>query len=313
MLLLGEVGGAPSGSAAFLHASLPAPTTQCCRPVPGLRLEPPVGVCCTPRASGCWWMRSCRAQRVPGLAPASRGQSAVGTGAVLAPAPSTAQSGRGQQAGAGKSLRFIKRHFESYKRGLPTQPSAGAGPGRTSRGRGQGEPATPKASLRTNQPPPQEKTAPGTTERSCQRANCSGEGLRRPPRAPVLLGALSRWGRPGVTQQELATLRQQEQSGEQGGPSLVTKCLTPAWLRGSSTGGTPSGVQGSVGIVPARGVAPEQPELHDAGEDARHVGDLWSTRGRAALPSSWCCCCPPPRHQPRVAGGDLLALSHLIN
>lgn len=196
MLLLGEVRGAPSGSAAFLHASLPAPTTQCCRPLPGLRLEPPVGVCCTPWASGCWWMRSCRAQRVPGLAPASRGQSAVGTGAVLAPAPSTAQSGRGRQAGAGKSLRFIKRHFESYKRGLPTQPSAGAGPGRTSRGQGQGEPATPKASLRTNQPPPQGKTAPGTTERSCQRANCSGDGLRRPPRAPVLLGALSRWCHP---------------------------------------------------------------------------------------------------------------------
>lgn len=193
-----------------------------------------MGVCCTPWASGYWWMRSCRAQRVPGLAPASRGQSAVGTGAVLAPAPSTAQSGRGQQAGAGKSLRFIKRHFESYKRGLPTQPGAGAGPGRTSRGQGQGEPATPKASLRTNQPPPQGKTAPGTTERSCQRANCGGKGLRRPPRAPVLLGALSRWGRPGVTQQELATLRQQEQSGEQGGAFLghqVSDTGLAPWLR----------------------------------------------------------------------------------
>lgn len=272
-----------------------------------------MGVCCTPWASGCWWMRSCRAQRVPGLAPASLGQSAAGTGAVLALAPSTAQSGRGRQAGAGKSLRFIKRHFELYKRGLPTQPGAGAGPGRTSQGQGQGEPATLKASLQTNQPSPQEKMAPGTTERSYQRANCGGEGLRRPPRAPVLLGALSRWGRPGVTQLELATLRQLEQSGEQGGPSLVTKCLTPAWLRGSSTGRTPSGMQRSVGIVPAWGVAPEQPEPHDAGDDARHVGDLRSTRGRAALPSSRCCFCPPPRHQPHVAGGDLLALSHLIN
>lgn len=43
MLLLGEVGGAPSGSAAFLRAPLPAPTTQCCCPLPRLRLEPPAG------------------------------------------------------------------------------------------------------------------------------------------------------------------------------------------------------------------------------------------------------------------------------
>lgn len=195
-MLLWEVRGAPSGNAAFLRAPLPAPTTQCCCPLPGLRLEPPVGVCCTPWASGCWWMRSCRAQRVPGLAPASLGQSAAGTGAVLALAPSTAQSGRGRQAGAGKSLRFIKRHFELYKRGLPTQPGAGAGPGRTSQGQGQGEPATLKASLQTNQPSPQEKNGPRDNGEELPEGKLRRRGTEASPQGPSPAGSPQPMGTP---------------------------------------------------------------------------------------------------------------------
>lgn len=157
-LLLGGVRAASPGSAAALGAR------------------------CLPRAgadasslpeSGCCWRTVCRS---PGGASTSSqhpgDKVAVGTRAGLASAASTPE-GRGQQPGAGKSLRFIKRHLNSYKRdaGLPGSPSPALGQsrghGRPSRGPqeqagcpgtgGWGSPSTPKALLRPNQPSPKDQ------------------------------------------------------------------------------------------------------------------------------------------------------------